>query len=60
MGKPHKQEEFTGQDLDEEEDESENISPPDLPPDLGEGDDYIDDWINHVDDFDNSDGLNNW
>jgi hypothetical protein len=59
MGKPHEQE-ITDREPDDDEQDSENIAPHDLPPNLDDDDEYIDDWINHVDDFDNNDDVNNW
>jgi hypothetical protein len=60
MGKPHKQENFGDHDLDDEDDDPIAKEPHDIPRNLDPDDDYDDDWISHVDDFDVPDDVNNW
>lgn len=55
MGKPHKQENIL-EDMDDDEDSGNH----DIHRNLDTDDDFTDDWISHVDDFDNSDDVNDW
>jgi len=57
MGKPHKQDSTLEHDIDEDEDDSSSIA---NHRNLDADDDFTDDWISHVDDFDNSDDVNDW
>lgn len=58
MGKPRKQEEPVGHDMDE--DDAGMAEPHNLHSNPLDDDDYIDDWISHVDDFGSNDDVNNW
>ena len=58
MTKPHRQESAVEHEADVEtsaNDDEQNMSL-----NLDSDDDFTDDWINHVDDYDSSDSLNDW
>lgn len=60
MGKPHKQESTLEHDVDEDEADSSLTEGHEMQRNPDTGDDFIDDWISHVDDFDNADDVNDW
>jgi len=60
MGRPQKQEVYADNELDKEDEDSGAAETLDLQRDLDSDDDFTDDWISHVDDYDSSDDVNNW
>ncbi|OIO68765.1 MAG: hypothetical protein COW19_05720 [Zetaproteobacteria bacterium CG12_big_fil_rev_8_21_14_0_65_55_1124] len=60
MGKPQMQEVSVGNELDDEDEDSGATGAIDLQRNLEPDDDFIDDWISHVDDYDSSDDVNDW
>jgi len=58
MGKPHRQE--SSVEPEEDAETSANDDEQDMSLNLDSDDDFTDDWINHVDDYDSSDNLNDW
>jgi len=58
MGKHQKQEHFV--DNEPDDDASAKTETHELQDSLDNDDDFIDDWISHVDDFESPDDLNNW
>ncbi len=60
MGKPQHEENFADQDLNDEDNDPITKEPHDIAQDLDSDDDYNDDWISHVDDYDISDDVNSW
>ena len=58
MGNAHQKEKAV--DLETQDADSATTEAHGLKNSLDNDDDFIDDWISHVDDFDNTDDLNNW
>jgi len=62
MGKPNAQEKPAGEDADhgQSANDEQEINLADVNLNLDSDDDFTDDWISHVDDYDSSDDLNSW
>jgi len=62
MGKPQAQEKPVEDDADhgQSANDEHDINLTDVNLNLDSDDDFTDDWISHVDDYDSSDDLNSW
>ena len=60
MGNHYEQEKPVEPELDDEGEDSSASETLDMHSNMEADDDFIDDWISHVDDYDNSDDINNW
>jgi hypothetical protein len=60
MEKPHNQENSEKPQPDYEAEKPGAAESLDMQSNMEADDDFIDDWISHVDDYDNSDDINNW
>jgi len=62
MGKPHAQEKLAEDDAEngQSANDEKDMNLADMNLNLDSDDDFTDDWISHVDDYDSSDDLNSW